>query len=298
MKRRDRRRDNRIILSGVILAAIVVIACLVGYRYLDAFLEDAFKKNRTRAVSLSEEMQEGLVHNETSNETAGTSVTPDPFGPPTLTPEPTETPLPEGQTPVPTITVLPETQMDMTLTPTMDPQEYWESIATPTLTPLPQPTAFMTSLYEAQASGYWGVGIAYASASSSLYQEGYDNSAYSAFDGSTYTSWQEGVDGYGEGEYIYASFDREYQVSYIAFKLGNWRDEGNWRLNSRPSSVTIWIGNAGYQLSFYDSMMDFCVGFTRDIPATDISITVNGVYKGDSKDSQDTCISEITVYGK
>ena len=294
MKKKDKRQENRIIISGLILAAVVVIACLVGYRYLDHALEEAFKKNKVRAASLSEEMQEGL----TQNETAHITQTPGPADLPTLTPEPTETPLPEGQTPAPTITVLPETQMEMTLTPTMDPQQYWESVATPSLTPLPAPEAFMTSVYEAQSSGYWGVGISYASASSALSQDGYDNSAYSAFDGSTWSSWQEGVSGYGEGEYIYAAFDREYQVSYITFKLGNWRDEENWRLNSRPASITIWVGGAGYQISCYDSMMEFCVGFTRDITASDISVTIGSVYKGDSKDSQDTCISEITVYGK
>lgn len=282
MRKKYRKQDNAIIISGVILAAAVIVLCIFGYHFLNSYLSDTAKKNRNKAGVLSEEMQSGLVYTQAA---VSLSATPTPI--PQLTEE-------SGAL----VTVLPENQHDMVLTPTMDPNQYWAVHGTPAPDAYyGEATGRMTTSFEAETSGYDRIPVAYALASSRLYQDGYDNSPIMAFDGDPVSSWQEGVDGYGEGQVLRALFNGTHKLNYISFQVGNWRDSDAWRMNTRPAKMTVWIGNAGFEVTFSDTMKEFCLAFSTAIPASEVSFEIQEVYPGESQESWDNCISEITFYG-
>ena len=155
----------------------------------------------------------------------------------------------------------------------------------------------MATAFEAESSSYDKLPVSYATASSVLYQEGYDNSAYMAFDGDPSTSWQEGVEGHGVGQTLRAVLGGTYRIAYITFRVGNWRDAEMWTQNSRPAVMTVWVGNSGYEVELSDSMTEFCLAFSGEIRTSEISFTIDQVFEGESTDSADLCISEITFYG-
>lgn len=285
MKKDYRKQDNKIIISGLILAAAIIVACVIGYRYLNTYLSGLSKKSKVTDVELSEEMRDELAHTTT---VASDSHTP--------------TPLPEeeGQTADTSvqITVLPETQHEMTLTPTMDPKDYWAIHSTPTPAASNEGiTSHMASSFEAESSGYTVLGVSSATATSVLFQEGIDNSAAMAFDGDSTTSWQEGVEGNGEGQKLTAAFGGTVKIAYITFRVGNWRDYDMWRSNARPATMTAWVGGSGFEVNFEDTMTEFCLAFSRPISLSEITFEINTVFPGLLGDVADTCISEIKFYG-
>lgn len=133
--------------------------------------------------------------------------------------------------------------------------------------------------------------------SSSVVQENskIDNTGWSAFDGQSITSWQEGVDGDGIGEYISAQFDRVYQVKAITFLLGNHRSEDWYVKNNRPKSLELNLGGNSYSVDFPDEMKEFAVVFSSPVLSSDVTITIKSVYNG--TEYTDTVISEIGIYG-
>ena len=56
------------------------------------------------------------------------------------------------------------------------------------------------------------------------------------------TSWQEGVDGPGIGEKVYAQFDNSYYIEYLTFRLGNWKTNDYYTGNNRPKDSKDHIG--------------------------------------------------------
>ena len=190
----------------------------------------------------------------------------------TVTPSPTAT---ETPTPTPTAT------------------------ATPTPTPTEEPEQLTVSLVDRNSvslTGYSKAGVSQAAASSTVVQEGYDNSAAMVVDGDTVTSWQEGVDGDGLGEVLQFELDREYDVKYMTFNLGNWRDPQRYAMNNRPQTMTIWLDDLSFQVTFPDGQTEFCIEFSSDCPASVIYLRIDSVYQGTEWD--DTCISEVGIYGK
>ena len=74
----------------------------------------------------------------------------------------------------------------------------------------------------------------------------HDNSAYAVVDGNTDTSWQEGVDGDGLGEYITLDLGEEMQVQFLEAWLGNWRSDDWYNRNNVPAELYIqFYDNAG-----------------------------------------------------
>lgn len=120
------------------------------------------------------------------------------------------------------------------------------------------------------------------------------NEAAQMVDGDPITSWQEGVPGDGIGENVYFEFKKEYNVKYITFKMGNWRDQDRYNKNNRPRNVLLELGGQEYELSFPDGMTEYMVKFSDGLPASDLYLEIRSVYKGYEWD--DTCISEMTVY--
>lgn len=68
-------------------------------------------------------------------------------------------------------------------------------------------------------------------------------------DGDEVTSWQEGVEGPGIGETIYYKLDQEQPITYLTFKLGNWRNDKYFYGNNRPRTLTITLDD--YSLPDY-----------------------------------------------
>lgn len=133
-----------------------------------------------------------------------------------------------------------------------------------------------------------------AYASSVVAQEGYDNSAMVAVDGFLETSWQEGVDGNGEGQYLEVYLDGEHAIKYLILNLGNWRSSDWFYDNNRPKSLTIQVGEYTTTQEFPDGQIEQCIEFSQPVSASKIRLTINSIYEG--RDWQDTCIAEVRVY--
>ncbi len=169
------------------------------------------------------------------------------------------------------------------------------------LTPTPteeasEVTATVEKSSSVNKSGYSIVSVLKAEASSSIEQDGYDNTADVTLDNDATTSWQEGVDGDGVGEYLYYKLSKNYDVKYITFKMGNWRDQKNYTENNRPKQITIWCGDKYFEVTIPDGMTEYCVELSDDVNCSEIYVVIDSVYKGTAWD--DTCISEVGIYGK
>lgn len=138
--------------------------------------------------------------------------------------------------------------------------------------------------------------IVLASCTSQYVQSGSTNGADMAVDGDEVTSWQEGVSGDGIGQGVSYQFDREYNVRYFTFKLGNWRSDKYYTGNNRPQSLTVTLDGRSFVFDFPASKQEFCIELSEDFPTTSVSVTINSVYAGTSW--ADTCIAEIGIYGR
>lgn len=128
----------------------------------------------------------------------------------------------------------------------------------------------------------------------------HDNSAYAAVDGDTNTSWQEGVDGDGEGEYIMLDLGQEKQVQFLEAWLGNWRSDDWYSRNNVPAQLSIQLYDADWNcqestLTFPREKKKFGIELSSPVTARYICIEIVDVYPGSKYD--DTCIAEILVCG-
>lgn len=140
--------------------------------------------------------------------------------------------------------------------------------------------------------------VAQAMATSVIDQEGHDNSAAMVLDGRDETSWQEGVAGEGIGEGISLYLDREYEVKYLAFKLGNWRSDDYYLQNNRPETLKITMGGQETEVSFSNMKQEQWIAVEGDCDTSEIKFEIVSVYQGTNPSWNDTCIAEISVYGE
>lgn len=137
--------------------------------------------------------------------------------------------------------------------------------AATTAAPMTNEPVTVSLQYSAQTSfsGLIRAGVVKATAvdSSHVVQRGttIDNSAWSAFDGQATTSWQEGAAGHGIGEYVGISFDREYQVQVVTFRLGNHRSDSWYVKNDVPKVLSINLGGQVFSVTFPREMVEFAV---------------------------------------
>lgn len=174
--------------------------------------------------------------------------------------------------------------------------------AATTAAPMTNEPVTVSLQYSAQTSfsGLIRAGVVKATAvdSSHVVQRGttIDNSAWSAFDGQGTTSWQEGAAGHGIGEYVGISFDREYQVQVVTFRLGNHRSDSWYVKNDVPKVLSINLGGQVFSVTFPREMVEFAVVLSRPVAASSIRVTVDDVYYG--TEYEDATIAEIGVYGR
>lgn len=158
--------------------------------------------------------------------------------------------------------------------------------AATTAAPMTNEPVTVSLQYSAQTSfsGLIRAGVVKATAvdSSHVVQRGttIDNSAWSAFDGQATTSWQEGAAGHGIGEYVGISFDREYQVQVVTFRLGNHRSDSWYVKNDVPKVLSINLGGQVFSVTFPREMVEFAVVLSRPVAASSIRVTVDDVYYG------------------
>ncbi len=139
--------------------------------------------------------------------------------------------------------------------------------------------------------------VSAANASSTISQEGISNDATLLFDGRGDTSWQEGIqDGFGIGETVSFRFDRAYAVKYMSFQLGNWKSEEYFAGNAKPKKLTVYIGDFAGQVEFSEEKTVQWVAFSQDVSGDSMRLQIDDIYPGTKW--EDTCISEVTVYGR
>lgn len=259
---REQKREKRILIYGVVLI-LVILAAGISAMYavsqsLNSTAEDTTASKKVKIVS-----------------------TPTPTATPEPVPETTEAPTPEA------------TEAPQEPETTEAPQE-----------PEPEQDTFQVRLVdqsrteEILAMGYTKAALSTASATSSLYQPGIDNSPYVLVDGTDFSSWQDGVDGPGIGESITLGFDREYRVKFIVLRLGNWYSDGwydYYTRNNRPKQLLFNIGGRDFTVEFPDEMKEYCIEFSEEVNASALQLTVVEVYPGTEFD--DTCICEVDTYG-
>lgn len=192
----------------------------------------------------------------------------------------------------------------VTLTPTLEriltPTSTPTPIPTPSPTPIPEPEARLVSLSDAVLSSI-PLEVVNAEATSVIRQDGVDNSPMQIFDGIESTSWQEGVDGPGIGEKVYAQFDNSYYIEYLTFRLGNWKTNDYYTGNNRPKTLRITLGNDAtgteqiFDVDFPDGKELFCVEINPGIRCSYIEIEIRDIYAGAKWD--DTAIADIGFYG-
>ena len=181
-----------------------------------------------------------------------------------------------------------------------------QATETPTPTPEPTPEPFDASRvqagYSADAPTQYFTDHEYrlfvdsAEATSELVQhdETINNSPIRAFDGDVASSWQEGAEGYGEGQVITAHFSDPVSVSCMKLNLGNWKSEESYERNGRPKTLRIDIGGQSYDIEFPDEMKDHYVVFSEPMQNVDsVSFTIGETF---NSYFPDCCISEIEFY--
>lgn len=188
-----------------------------------------------------------------------------------------------------------------TLTATATPTALPTATVTPVPTPKPvtETSCHVTDAQPSDLGNYKRPSFTSANASSSLFQKDhpdYDNTARSIIDNDYVSSWQDGVGGNGTGESFTISFDSEKKVKYLEFRLGNWRTDHYYNINSRPRQMTMTINGKKYSLEFTDAKICHYVDFDKTLTLKSIDFYIDSVYSG--SETGDCCITEITAYGE
>ena len=123
---------------------------------------------------------------------------------------------------------------------------------------------------------------------------GTDGQALNLMDDFYETNWKESAEGSGTGEYVQFTFDAQYRVYALSFRMGNWNSEEEFYGSSRPASVDVALGSTLLTLTFPDEWQEFGVRLSEPAAASDIRVTIRDVYPGHSPD--DTVITDIGVW--
>lgn len=179
----------------------------------------------------------------------------------------------------------------------MEPVE-GEGVRSQTQTTQQAPTtaAVLPTSSSPDLSGYQPANVVNATASSTIAQTKTDNHPMLLFDGRDDTTWQEGAQGYGISEWVSWNMDRKYNVKYIGFKMGNWVSDYYYYGNARPKTIVLTVGDFTGQVTFTNERAVQWVELSNEVPADSMRIQINDVFPGTTW--QDTCITEILVYGK
>lgn len=146
---------------------------------------------------------------------------------------------------------------------------------------------------------YGEIPIRMAEGSSELIEDGLVYQAERAVDGSTGTCWAEGASGYGIGETITLYLNGTYDVSQFSIAGGWTINKELFDLNAKPKVMYVYFSSSPYE--HYVINLDKTMG-TQSFQVNEngvewVMFEIIDVYPGE-KNVYDTCISEITLYGK
>lgn len=183
-----------------------------------------------------------------------------------------------------------------------EPARAAETEPTPEPSPEPIPEESPEPLTVTPASGgldaLTKLFFSQAEASSTFYDKQFGLlSAELAIDGRPDTSWQEGVEGMGEGESLTLRFASPQEVSALRLYTGYTYDERTYRQNGRPRSLLLEFSNGESCTVVLDDLMDRKdLALSRPVATEYLRITILSVYTYDIK-WEDTAISEVIAYG-
>ena len=118
-------------------------------------------------------------------------------------------------------------------------------------------------------------------------------------DGDVTTSWQEGVEGYGEGDAIRFSFAGAKPVKTISINAGSWISSERYYANGRPKELAIVFSKDGTDVrsdivTLEDKMEQQFVVLDEAVECDSIYIRIDSVYIGEQY--EDTVIAEMGIY--
>ena len=168
--------------------------------------------------------------------------------------------------------------------------------ATPTPAPTPEPLSMW--FFSGGTGQLTQRSFTSAAATSYLSDKQYGDFTPSyAIDGRTDTSWQEGVEGLGEGESITLWFDGPTSVSVLRIFPGYTMDEAAYRLNGRPCELRFAFSTGeSCTIVLADSFGGKDLALSRAVTTSYVKITILSAYDSESR-WKDTAISEVIAFG-
>lgn len=119
-------------------------------------------------------------------------------------------------------------------------------------------------------------------------------------DGDINTSWQEGVEGYGEGETLLVSFYGEtVPLKVISFYGGSFQSEEKFQENGRPAAITVICKEkdrevGSFQVELEDAMKANYLEWEQAIPCDALELRIDRIYPGSRY--EDTAVTELAFY--
>ena len=145
-------------------------------------------------------------------------------------------------------------------------------------------------------SSYDKIIAAYAEASSELVWKRKRYAADNVIDGRKNSTWREGVQGPGKGEYVTVYFAGEEEISVIRIYPGYYKnDPSGYFNNCRPRAMTLTFSDgSSCSITLPNKCVASCIKLSSPVTTEYVKFTIDSVYLG--KLSEDTCISEIEFY--
>lgn len=157
-------------------------------------------------------------------------------------------------------------------------------------------TVSLGSESDIDSSRFFVLPIQSTDQSSVVVQSGnHDNTALATVDGKLETSWQEGADGDGTGEWVRYNLGSTRTVQYLRLHLGNWRGSNWYSENNVPKELEIEINGQTWQLEFPYGQEPCVVAWSAPVETDYVVLRIASVYEGSVYD--DTCIAEVQIIG-
>jgi hypothetical protein len=135
-----------------------------------------------------------------------------------------------------------------------------------------------------------------ATASSTLISQETNNyDASNVLNDDKNTSWVEGADGSGIGEWVEIASDSLQKISGIALQSGYFKSSDLYKKNNRPKHIRIEFSDGtSLEKTLVDKQEKQVIHFDREISTTFVRITILDIFKGTHYD--DTCMGNITAF--
>jgi len=155
-------------------------------------------------------------------------------------------------------------------------------------------SATLYAASEIDLSSYSVVGCAEAAATNYLIGTTGDYPAWNAFDGDTFTCWQDGVEGNGEGTELSVTLAETCELEYIVIYNGQTVNEDKFKKNGRVCQLEFGNGQYTEVIELADENVPVAIKLDGWENVSTVTFKINSVYPGSK--FLDTCISEIVFY--